>query len=184
MLPPNRRKTKANCEIDLREEFDRLVFGKDECLTHNHLILIRRPKKDEYGNSIKCICVSNLTGEADLENECRFCLGEGYVWEEKFSRCYSTLVGADGGKGNRNKDYSPGIIRTDYKIFYLRYDEKISYKDKIIELDLDLEGKLKVPFKRENMYRPETIQKYRSDNGRVEYIAVYCKEFNSIRENI
>ena len=74
-------------------------------------------------------------------------------------------------------------IRTDYKIFYFRYDEKISYRDKIIELSLDIEGKLLVPYKRETIYRPETIQMFRADNGRVEYIAVYCREESSIREN-
>ena len=136
------------------------------------------------GDLIKCACVSSLTDEADNENECKYCLGERYIWDEKFARVYSTLVGADGGKGNRTKRINPGEIRTDYKLFYLRYDEIISYRDKIIELSLDIEGNVLVPYKRETIYKPETIQKYRADNGRVEYIAVYCREQSSIRENI
>ena len=74
-------------------------------------------------------------------------------------------------------------MRTDYKVFYIRYDEKISYYDKIIELSLDFEGNVVIPYKREFIYRPETIQNYRSDNGRLEYIAVYCREEPSIRKN-
>ena len=171
------------CEIDLRKEFDELVFGINGCKAHNHLVLLRKPKKDNNGNLIKCKCVSKLTDEPDAEKDCRYCLGEKYLWKEEFKRCYSTLLGADGGKANRTKRIQPGEIRTDYKIFYFRYDEKISYRDKIIELSLDIEGKLLVPYKRETIYRPETIQMFRADNGRVEYIAVYCREESSIREN-
>lgn len=172
-----------NCEIDLRKEFDDIVFGVGGCKPHNHLILIREMRKDASGKLIKCECVSPLTDEADTEEECPRCLGERYIWDERFSRCYSTLLGADGGKGNRTKRIMPGEIRTDYKLFYLRYDEKITYKDKIIELKLDIEGNPSLPYKRQIIYRPETIQEYRADYGRLEYIAVYCREENSIRES-
>ncbi len=183
MIPASRRSKKIKREIDLREEFDEIVLGKNGRIPHRHRVLLRSARKNN-GKIIKCKCVSNLTGEADQENECRFCLGEGLVWDEKFIYCYSTLVGADGGKGNRTKRIIPGEIRTDYKLFYIRYDEKISYNDKIIELSLDLEGNMVIPYKRETIYRPETIQPYRADNGRLEYYAVYCREENSIRENI
>lgn len=177
----NRRN--ENCEIDLRKEFDDIVFGVGGCRPHNYLVLIRAAKKDVNGNLIKCACVSSLTDEPDTEEECPYCLGEKYIWEERFSRCYSTLLGADGGKANRTKRIQAGELRTDYKVFYFRYDEILSYRDKIIQLKLDLEGNVAVPYKREIIYRPETIQYYRADRGRVEYIAVYCREENSIREN-
>ena len=118
-----------DCELDLRKEFDEIVFGINGCRAHNHLILIREVRKDSNGNLIKCACVSDLSEEADAESSCRFCLGEKYIWDERFVRCYSSLVGADGGKGNRTKRPSPGEFRTDYKVFYLRFDEKISYMD-------------------------------------------------------
>ena len=178
-----RRFQTENCEIDLRKEFDDIVFGVGGCKPHNHLVLIREMRVDSNGDYIKCECVSPITDEPDTEKECSRCLGEKYIWDERFSRCYSTLLGADGGKSNRNRRIGAGDIRTDYKIFYFRYDEKIRYKDKIIELKLDLEGNLAIPCKRETIYRPETIQYYRADYGRVEYIAVYCREENSIREN-
>ena len=84
---------------------------------------------------------------------------------------------------SRFRRIAPGEIRTDYKTFYFRYDTNITYKDKIIEMSLDLEGELVIPYRREVIYRPETIQKYGSDNGRVEYIAVHCREESSIRLN-
>ena len=170
-------------EIDLREEFDEILLGKNKNIPHSYKVLLRKIRVNDKNEQIKCSCVSELTDEPDQENECRFCLGEGYIWDEKFINCYSSLIGADGGKANRNKRIIPGEMRTDYKVFYIRYDENISYYDKIIELSLDLEGNVVIPYKREFIYRPETIQKYRSDNGRLEYIAVYCREEPSIRKN-
>ena len=168
-------------EIDLRKQFDEILFGTNNRIPHKIKILIRESRVLN-GKLVTCDCVDIVTDEPDQENECRFCLGEGYIWDERFSDCYSSLVGADGGKANRNKRIIPGEMRSDYKVFYLRYDEKISYNDKIIELSLDLEGKVVIPYKREKIFRPETIQHYRSDNGRVEYIAVYAREEPSIRK--
>jgi hypothetical protein len=174
---------KQKHEIDLRKEFDELVFGANGHIPHNHICLVREARLNNEGKVIRCKCTSAITHEPDPESKCRHCLGEGFIWNERIARCYSSMVGADGGKGNRTKRMVPGEVRTDYKVFYFRYDEKLSYKDKIIELSLDLEGKLVIPYKRESIYKIETIQKYRSDNGRVEYIAVYCREESSIREN-
>lgn len=178
-----RRNPALKKEIDLRKEFDEIVLGENGRIPHKYEVLIRR-MRIQNNKLIECACVDNLTDEPDKENECRFCLGEGYVWDESFINCYSSLVGADGGKANRNKRIIPGELRSDYKVFYLRYDEIISYNDKIIELSLDLEGKVVIPYKREKIFRPETIQKYRADNGRIEYIAVYVREEPSIRKNI
>jgi hypothetical protein len=174
---------KNNKEIDLRKNFNKLLFGDANSISHNHLVLVRKRKKDSQNKDIKCNCYNSLTKEANTENNCDFCLGEGYIWKETFYRCYSTLIGADGGKANRTRRIEPGSIRTDYKIFYFKFDTIISYKDKIIELRLDNEGKLEVPYQRLTIYRPETIQEYRSDYGRIEYIAVYAREESSIREN-
>ena len=176
-------KKATSSEIDLRKSFDKLVFAKGGGTPHNHLVLLRKRKQDNSGKDIQCNCVENITKEANSETNCNFCLGEGYIWKEKFHRCYSTMVGADGGKANRLRRIMAGGIRTDYKIFYFKFDTKISYKDKIIELRLDNEGNLSLPYQRDTIYVPETIQEYRSDYGRLEYIAVYAREQSSIREN-
>ena len=172
----------SNSEIDLRNQFDQLVFGKGNKLAHNHLILLRKPKMVN-GEIVKCTCVNTLTDEANTEGSCGFCLGEGYIWEEKFHRVYSSLLGLDGGKANRTRRIMAGEIRTDYKVFYFKFDSLISYKDKIIELRLDNEGNPSLPYKRETIYKPETIEEFRSDNGRLEYIAVFAREESSIRDN-
>lgn len=175
---------KKTGEKDLRESFDQLVFGKNGNIPHNHLILLRKRKVDSNNQQIKCNCVNAITLESNSENNCEFCLGEGYLWIETFHRCYSSMVGADGGKTNRTRRIMPGSIRTDYKIFYFKYDTKISYSDKIIELRLDNEGNVSVPYQRLRIFKPETIQEYRSDFGRLEYLAVYAREESSIRGNL
>ena len=183
MVAPTRARNRLIKEIDLRKEFDKIVNGEPGRIAHRYKALIRNLRKNSDGKNIKCSCVDLLTDEPDQENECRFCLGEGYVWDERFVYVYSNMVGANGGKANRNKRIIPGELKTDYKVFYIRYDENILYNDKIIELSLDLEGNLIIPYKREKIYRPETIQRYRADNGRLEFIAVYCREEPSIRKS-
>ena len=173
----------SSCEIDLRKEFDEIVYGINGCKPHNTLVLVRNMRLDNDGKLIDCTCVNQLTREPNTENSCKYCLGEGYLWDERFTRCFSTLLGADGGKANRTRRIMPGEIVTDYKIFYMRYDEKISYNDKIIELALDIEGKLQVPYKRKAIYKPETIEEKRSDNGRLEFFTIYAREESSVRKN-
>lgn len=171
----------AQREIDLRKEFDAFLFGSDSETPHNHLVLLRQPKRDSNNKPFKCACVDSLTNEPSSEQECRFCLGEGYYWKETFHRVYSNYSGSGTGLSARNQTMPMGTVRVDYKIFYFKFDVAITYKDKIIDLKLDTTGNLVVPYKRESIYKPETIIKNRSDNGRVEYITVYCREDNSIR---
>lgn len=116
-----------------------------------------------------------------MESECPFCLGEGFYWSEAWGVAYSTYVGADGGQANRVRGLAPGTIRVDYKVFYMRYDTNLSYQDKIIEPRLDSEGDPVVPYTREAIYKPQTIVDYRSDRGRIEYLAIYCREQDAIR---
>ena len=174
--------TEGRREIDLRAEFDNILFGGPNCLPHGKQILIRRMNLDDSGNPIPCTCRDRLTDEPDNINDCPFCMGEGYYWDEQWETAYETYVGSDGGLGSRRVSLWPGFIRTDQKVFYLRYDVSITYNDKIVEVLLDSEGEVVVPYKRKAIYRPETIDERRSDRGRVEFKIVHAKEFPSIRE--
>jgi len=164
-------------EINLRSEFDKLVFGAGGGTPHKKRVLIRKFRLDD-GIKKQCVCLSGLTREASLE--CPFCLGEGYYWDEKWSDCYSNYLGADAGQGNRKRNLAPGVIRVDYKIFYFRFDEEIKYTDKIIEVKLDIEGNPVVPYIREAIYNPQTIVENRADNGRLEYYTIYAREQDAI----
>lgn len=169
----------VNREKDLRKAFDDFILGKSGGIKHAHKILIRRARLDKDGNALKCKCVDFLTNEAAVESSCNYCLGEKFIWDEGFEETYSMLKDSTLSSKIRKKEF--GEVRVEYRTFYFRYDTKISYNDKIIMLKLDLEGNVLIPYKREIVYRPETIQVYRSDFGRVEYIAVHCREDQAIR---
>lgn len=168
-------------EVDLREEFDAILFGTDGGTPHNYLVLLRKMRRDSNGDLIKCSCVDELTNEPSTETECSYCLGEGYIWDEHFLRTFSEMVPSTTGLSRSVKTLPFGLVNEQYKVFYLRYSTDIDYKDKIIEMNLDKEGQLFRPYKRKRIYRPETIDFKRGDNGRIEYIAVYCSENDAIR---
>tara|TARA_B100000131_G_scaffold321606_1_gene372809 strand:- start:34283 stop:34879 length:597 start_codon:yes stop_codon:yes gene_type:complete len=169
----------SGSEVDLRAEFDEIVFGGPTSIPHGKKVMLRKARVDSDFIPKSCVCKDTLTSEPDFE--CPFCLGEGFYWDEEFATCYSVYIGADGGLSGRIKQLFPGQLRVDTKVFYFRYDTEISYRDKIVELQLDTEGDIVVPYHREAIYKPQTINKYRSDYGRVEYIAVYCRENDAIR---
>jgi len=168
-------------EIDLRAEFQDLIYGSSDSMAHGKKLLIRKMRRDEDNKLMKCVCVSDTTYEPDTEASCPYCLGEGYYWDEEWVVGYSTYIGADGGNARRVRGLTPGTIRVDYKVFYFRYDLDLSYRDKIVEIKLDTEGVPIVPYVRESIYKPSTINRLRSDNGRIEYITVYCVEDDAIR---
>lgn len=169
----------GNGEVDLREEFDNLIFGGAGSIPHGRQLVLRRMRRDSDNALTKCSCVDTSTREADFS--CPYCMGEGYYWDETWITGYATYVGADGGLSNRARFLQPGIVRADSKVFYFRYDTVITYYDKIVEVKLDTEGEVVVPYVREAIYKPQTIINYRSDRGRLEYVAVFCQENDAIR---
>ena len=180
--------TSMNGEIDLRSEFDKIVFGLDGDGEgrHGHPCIIRRMRRDADGFPTKCTC-AEASPNGQGNPDCQYCSGEGYLWDEEWALTFSMFVGPDGGKANRYVRMQPGNIKTDYLLFFLRYDTGLKYNDKIIEVVLDEEGEVVLnsadTFIRETIYKPETIVKYRSDNGRIEYLGVYCREEDAIRND-
>jgi len=173
----------SSTEIDLRAEFDEIIYGGGGSIPHGHTLILRKMRRDADNSLVECSCRDSLTDEPDTESSCPFCLGEGYYWDENWVTGFSGYVGADGGLAGRVRGLFPGTVRVDYKTFYFRYDTDITYKDKIVEMKLDTEGEVVVPYIRESIYKPQTIVKYRSDFGRIEYIAIYCRENDAIRED-
>ncbi len=162
-------------EIDLRSEFDTLIYGDATHIPHGHLIVIRNMRRDSDGYPTKCSCfeASNTT---EPDPDCSYCLGEGYLWDENWGMAYSMHLNADSGLARKYIHMAPGLERTDYVVFFIRYDSDIKYEDKVVEVRLDEEGELVLPYIREAIYKPHTIKRMRSDYGRVEYIAVFCRE--------
>lgn len=168
-------------EIDLRQAFDVLIYGGNGKIPHGMKIIIRNMRRDSQYRPIVCACNSSMSKEASVS--CQYCLGEGYLWDEVWADAYAVYEGSDGGLVRRNMYLTPGQVRVDYRTFYIRYDTPIRYGDKVIEVLLDEEGRVVVPYIRKGIYKPETIQQNRSDHGRIEFISVRCREMDAIRND-
>ena len=166
-------------EVDLRQEFDNIVFGADGSVPKGRLLVVRHMRRDNNGRKIACTCKDEFSGGA--EPDCPYCLGESFLWDEAWYMGRTQFLGTDGGLGNRYRLSPGGEIRADTKIFFLRYDVPLRYGDKIIEMLLDEEGQPVVPYVREAIYKPQTINRLRADHGRTEFIAAYCLEKDAIR---
>lgn len=166
---------------DLRSEFDNLVLGADGKPRTGYWHIIRHLRREASGKPIKCVCFNELSQDADPQ--CAYCFGEGYLWDEKWYLGRSQFVGTQGGLVNKYRSAPPGEVIADYKMFFFRYNVPILPRDKIVEVKLDKEGKVVMPYVRTAIYGAETINELRSDNGRVEFITVYCLEKDAIRPN-
>lgn len=177
-MPITRSFFSASDEVDLRQ-------GADHFFTkHQHKVLLRVMRRDSSRNLIDCVCKSKKTLEPDWNDHCPYCLGEGHYWDESWVVCRSEYVGANGGLARRNRWAPPGLTRLDSKLFFFPYDTVLTYDDKIVEVQLGVDGKPVVPEIRESIYKIETCDYKRSDGGRVEFLEVFAREeYNLTRKS-
>ena len=76
------RHSHSKVELDLREELHRLLYGAPDEVAKGKYGLLRKMRKDENGNFIRCSCRSKITDEPDHDFFCRYCHGHGYFWDE------------------------------------------------------------------------------------------------------
>lgn len=169
-----------NSGVDLRQEFNTILYGDSSNTRQGWPHIIRNMRRNVDGSAIKCTCYSELNGAASPG--CVYCLGEGFLWDEHWIISRSEYLGS-GGLSSKYRISPPGEIRADMKVFYFRYDTNILYGDKIIEVKLDEEGNYISPIVRVAIYRPETIRELRGNNGRIEFITVFCLEKDAIRSD-
>lgn len=167
-------------EIDLRERMDDILYATKGGIPHGHPVILRTMRRSG-GEKVECTCRTERI-VIEPSYSCPYCLGEGFLWDESWAIAYSMQSSSESGFVRKYQHVAPGDVRVDYTIFFLDYRQDIAYGDKIIEVLLDKEGQPVIPYIRSAIYRPETIVSFRSDYGRVEYIAVYCREKDAIRE--
>jgi hypothetical protein len=73
-----------------------------------------------------------------------------------------------------------GILNEQTALFFVEYDVAPTYYDRIVELGLNDDGTIKTPYYRRRIYKIQTVADCRSDNGRIEYYALYCSEKDSV----
>jgi hypothetical protein len=170
----------SNTEVDLRKELDNMFHGTALEIPKARQVMLRRMRTDSEGVLVPAPSVDPLTKEPDLDIIDPYSLGESYLWDEELVDCRKMFHGSDSSFASRIKFMSPGQLNVQSILFFFQYDVEPKLRDRIIEIQLDLDGDIVVPITRTKVYRPQTIIDYRSDFGRLEYWAVYCTEKDAI----
>jgi len=155
-------------ELDLRSEFHDFLFGSGLETAKGRLFILRRPRHDTEGKLIKCPCVDPITQESDQDTPCRYCWGEGFLWDEQWITMYKMLIYPRVGASRKTEPLVAGISYSPMAYFYCEYQIEPTRKDKIIEIDTNVEGQVR-EYKRLAKYRIITPEPFCSDSGRVEY---------------
>lgn len=151
----------GNREIDLRVELQRTFFGASDEVRKAKKGILRKMRRDSDGEHVRCPCRDKCTDEPDKDFYCRYCLGMGFLWDEREIVYY------------KNED---SFNKQEGFLFYLQYDEELSTEDYIIEINLDKEGEPVMPVERQTFFDIVRAQAYRSDRGRIEFWQVRAKE--------
>ena len=173
--------TSSATEADLRLELRNMFNGNGQEVAKSHQVLLRRMRRDANDDLIPCPCVDPITREPDIDIRCQFCLGEGFFWDEEWVRCRSIEIGSSSSKlVMQNEHAGPGVLSPDLRVFYFEYDVNPTWYDRIIEVKYELDGTPVEPKRRHKIYKPQTVRSLRSDNGRIEFFAVYCSQKDAI----
>jgi len=156
-------------EVDLRQEFEELLYGSTTEVAKGRPGILRRMRKDTGGNLVVCPCVDEKTNEPDRDSFCQYCWGEGYLWDEEEVVYYKMLVSSHEGLVRKRVPMKAGVSNVPFTFFYLESYVLPEPQDKIVEITLAQDGGTTVPFYRNGVYRISTAEDFRSDNGRIEY---------------
>ena len=168
--PYKRRKEHAS----IRDEFFNTMDGKTPEIAKRQIALLRKMRIDTNGNNISCLCVDETTKEPDKDTFCSLCMGEGKYWDESFIDMYKVVEKNEVGQASNEILLAAGIMNIPLTIIYTKSNLDIKENDKIIELELDVEGVPVRPYKRKTVYRISTPIDLRLDFGRLEYYKLCC----------
>jgi hypothetical protein len=150
----------TNIELDLRVELNRTFNGAVDEIPKGRVGMLRRMRRDENNKAIRCECRDPQTDEPSKDYYCRYCLGMGFLWDERKMLYY------------KNED----TFNKDSFMFYIQYDKDINTEDYIVELLIDKEGSPVLPVQRYKIYNILEVFPYKSDNGRLEFWKVLAQE--------
>jgi hypothetical protein len=170
-------------EIDLRGELNRMYFGSSQEIAKAHPLLLRRARRNSDNTLVACPCVDELTREPDIDHPCPLCgpYGDGWLWDEEWVEARKVFIRpSNTGFVSRDNWLDVGVANVQATIFYFEYSVTPTLDDRVVEIALDIEGDPIIPYVRNRIYRPETVDGHRSDNGRVEFYSMHCMQKDSI----
>lgn len=135
--------------IDLNKELRDLLFTDKDTEAISSPLLHTQYRRTEEGLRQNCLaCNPSLTvGYIEGQSSCPYCLGHGYIFDEKIIRGY--LYKQNSGQDKYNLKYFDKAGKLDTASYLLITDKTINIKeeDKISILKLDDKGLISVPIR-------------------------------------
>ncbi len=163
--------TGSSKEIDLRKELFATFFGNFQEEAKSQKGLLRKIKFDNKGKPILCPCVDPTTREQDRDYFCPICLSERYLFNETFLDFYKVQHASDNSL--ISKPY--GLDNVHNGIIYTLYNANIGDYDKIVEVNLDLDGKFIYPIERTDIWQITEIVPLRLDTGKLQFLKIFAR---------
>ena len=169
---------KKRTEINMRQELINSLDGVFPEIKKAQKVLLRKMRRDDNDNLVKCSCVDETTREPDKTNFCKLCYGEGNLWDETYIDVIYKHPESDVTQSESEHFNAIGLQNVPLMIFYTRYSALLTSDDKIVELVLNNEGEIVYPPRRRNIFRIVRAIDYRLENGRLEFWKLYCFQEN------
>jgi hypothetical protein len=162
--------------FNLRDEFHQLLFGNFEDPGIGRPVLVRRIRDQ------KCVCFKSSTGSPNPG--CRYCDGEGYLWDETLETAYvgknvGSVLGAATGVAEQNSLATWGESDDTRSLAYFEASVFPNYErylipqhptcDRLFELKVDHRGELITPAIRVAKWKIKSLTPHQGDFGRVEF---------------
>ena len=133
-------------------------------------LILRKIRRDENDERIKCTCNDSVTHEGDGDAFCAYCDGVGYIWDEFWFLGYVTHSASFVGTSMTLREIvTPGFVQVDEPYLYTFYYITVKKNDWIIQPALDEEGQVIMPMRAK--HRNIVISQFpmRMDGARIEY---------------
>ena len=163
----------ARIEIDLRKEFQEILYGSELSIPKGQLAILRRMQwKDPSvypiyeSDLVLSPSYNELTKEPDVAIPSHWSDREKFLYTEEWIVVYT----ATQFNVPEREDYRPwGQVATQYRFFYMEHQVWPSQFDKIIEPAHDGEGNLISPVRAFWTHAISKTEPFRDDYGRICY---------------
>lgn len=163
-------------EPDMRQEMINTLDGFLPEIAKSQTGIIRRVRRDADNSPLECQCRDRITSEPDRDKYCPVCFGIGYYFDEEFVEFYKVLFDKTFTSLRRHHMIEPGLVDASTVAFYMKYDVDLNKEDRVLEIQLDIEGNVISPVTCVAVYKIDKAWPFRADNGRVEYWKVIAHE--------
>ena len=129
-----------NAEPDMRQELINTFEGKFPEEPKAQPGALRRMRRDDDDNLIKCACVSEVTTEPDKDKFCNICWGEGFVWDEVLMGVYKVIIERSVGLASGEYVIMADLVNIALVSFCGKYNALVRQVDNVVEMVMRIGG--------------------------------------------